>query len=105
MRIKYSPQVNDVYKINYTIEDETIAAVCNGFVNSYNLSLLCDDFYKESVFDGEIVIEAYIAETVFDFVPIINAYRDEAGELYVELLNFISNDASEEEKYPGWLEV
>ena len=43
-------------------------------------------------------------ETVLECNPILKAQRVD-GTLSVELLNFISEDASEAEKFPEWIEV
>lgn len=105
MKVKLSPQVNENKKINYSFDNETITAQCDGLINVYDLSGIADNFYTESEIDGEILIEPYVEETIFCFMPIIKAYRDDAYVLYVELLNFIEKDAIYEEKYPSWFEI
>lgn len=107
MKILFSPQVSiGNKKINYEFNNEIITVRYGDLTNTYNLSQLQDDFYKEFVSEnGEIINIAYIIETTFDFSPIINAFRDETGTLFVEVLDFIDKDATEGEKNPYWLEI
>lgn len=99
IRVFYSPQINDRYKVTYKIEGEIITAY------------LTDTF-------PEVAIET---TDVFDFTNLTNGMAEkitsdlainlvgsvgrEEGILYVELLNFIKDDATEFERFPEWIEV
>ena len=53
---------------------------------------------------GSSVVDYSMIETVLEYNPILKATKVD-GILSVELLNFISEDATEEEKFPEWIEV
>ena len=90
MIIKYSPQVND-NKINYVFETEKIIAELNGVTDIFDFINLPD---------GELLE----IETTLEIQPIIDGYKKD-GILHLTLLNFISNRATDEEKYPSEFEV
>ncbi len=90
MKIYLSPQKSN-REIIYEFEDEKIIATIDNVTDTFDFSTMPDGIMHE-------------VETILDVNPIVSAKRVE-GELYVELLNFISKDATEEEKFPEWLEV
>ena len=91
MKVYFSPQVSDE-RIDYTFENDVITATLNGVTETFDFSEM-----PNGVADS-------IESEVFDFNPVISA-KKENGTLYVELLNFIDGDATEEERYPEWIEV
>lgn len=91
MRIKYSP-IRDDQKITYTFANETITCEINGVQDVFDLST----FPEGAEFQG--------VETLLTVNPIVSVRR-EAGILHVELLAFIPKDASQQERFPVWVEV
>ena len=90
MRVLLSPQRAD-RKINYTFGQDIITAELDGKTDTFDFSQMPD---------GEMVE----VETTLPINPIISARRVD-GVLEVILLNFIGPDATENEKYPDWVEV
>jgi hypothetical protein len=95
MRVLLSPQtrVGD-NSLTYSFENETITVALNGITDIFDFSVFSDD--------GELDVPTI--ETVLEVQPILSAKR-ENGVLSVVLLSFISEDATEEEKFPTWIEV
>ena len=90
MRVLFSPQRDD-RKINYTFGNDTITSEIDGVTDIFDFTQMPD---------GEMVE----VETTLPINPIISARRVD-GVLEVILLNFIGPDATENEKYPDWVEV
>lgn len=94
MRILMSPQVMfEDKRFDFTFLGDTITATFDGETDTYDFSGLPD---------GEV--DFSMIETTLSYNPIIIARRVD-GVLSVELLNFISEDASEFDKFPEWIEV
>ena len=94
MNIKYSPCVSfDRKRFTYVFDGEKIEVAFDGVREIF-------DF--EGFPDGEM--DSFLVETALKYNPIISAKKVD-GILSVELLNFISEDATEEEKFPEWIEV
>ena len=94
MRIYKSPQVGaDEKRFKFELSGEMIVATFDG-VN--------DTFDFTGFEDGEA--DYSMIETILEYNPILKATKV-GGILSVELLNFISEDATEEEKFPEWIEV
>ena len=94
MRILMSPQVMlEDKKFDFTFSGESITATFDGDTDTFDFSGLPD---------GEV--DFSMIETTLPYNPIIIARRVD-GILSVELLNFISEDASEFDKFPEWVEV
>ena len=94
MRIMKSPQIRfDDTHFTFVFERETVTAT---------LGSESEIFDFEGFPDGEM--DSFLVETVLKYNPIISAKKVD-GILSVELLNFISEDATEEEKFPEWIEV
>lgn len=91
MLILYSPVRNDK-EILYVFEGETITAELNGVTDLFDFSVLGE---------GDTIINV---ETTLDINPIIHATRED-GVLKVELVYYHGRDASEEERFPEWMEV
>ena len=94
MKIRYSPCVSfDEKNFTYVFDGEKIEVAFDG---------VSEIFDFEGFPDGEM--DSSLVETVLKHNPIISAKKVD-GILSVELLNFISEDATEEEKFPEWIEV
>ena len=94
MNIKYSPCVSfDGKRFTYVFDGEKIEVAFDG---------VSEIFDFEGFPDGEM--DSSLVETVLKHNPIISAKKVD-GILSVELLNFISEDATEAEKFPEWIEV
>ena len=94
MRILMSPQVMlEDQRFDFVFSGESISATFDGETDTFDFSGLPD---------GEVDFSTI--ETTLPYNPIIMARRVD-GVLSVELLNFISEDASELERFPEWIEV
>lgn len=94
MFIKYSPCVSfDDTHLTFAFEGETVTATLGSESDIFDFSGFPDGRTDSSM-----------VETILAHNPIISAERVD-GILSVELLNFISEDATEEEKFPEWIEV
>lgn len=94
MRIIKRPQIRfDDKRFLFEFDGELITATLDGVTDTFDFSGLPD---------GEI--DSSMVETILMLNPIIGARR-EAGTLSVELMNFISEDATEAEKFPEWEEI
>ena len=94
MRIYKSPQIRADEKLfEFEFSGEVIVATFDGIEDIFDFTGLPDG-------------EAYYSmiETVLEYNPILKATKVD-GILSVELLNFISEDATEAEKFPEWIEV
>ena len=93
MRIYKSPQVGvDEKRFKFEFSGEAITVTFDGISDTFDFTGLPD---------GEV--DFSMIETVLECNPILKAQRVD-GTLSVELLNFISEDASEAEKFPEWEE-
>lgn len=90
MRVLFSPQRSDD-QIEYSFSGETITATIGEQSDTFDFSQMPD---------GEMTA----VNTTLPVNPIISARRV-GGTLEVVLLNFIGPDATEDEKYPDWVEV
>ena len=94
MRILMSPQVMfEDKRFDFVFSGESITATFDGETDTFDFSGLPD---------GEVDFSKI--ETMLPINPIIIARRVD-GVLSVELLNFISEDASDDERFPEWIEV
>ena len=94
MRILMSPQVMlEDQRFDFVFSGESITATFDGETDTFDFSGLPD---------GEVDFSKI--ETMLPINPILIARRVD-GVLSVELLNFISEDASELERFPEWIEV
>ena len=94
MRILMSPQVMlEDQRFDFVFSGESISATFDGETDTFDFSGLPD---------GEVDFSKI--ETTLPINPILIARRVD-GVLSVELLNFISEDASELERFPEWIEV
>ena len=94
MRIYKSPQVGaDEKRFEFEFSVEVIVATFDGVTDTFDFTGLPDD-----------EVDYSMIETILEYNPILKATKVD-GILSVELLNFISEDATEEEKFPEWIEV
>jgi hypothetical protein len=94
MRILMSPQVRaDEKRFEFEFSGEAITAAFDDITDVFDFS---------GFPDGEV--DFSMIETVLEYNPILKATKVD-GILSVELLNFISEDATEEEKFPEWIDV
>lgn len=89
--ILYSPQFNEQDELTYQFEGDKIIATLNGETDEFDFTGMPDGFA------GNII-------TKLPICPIISAKKED-GVLFVELLKFIKMDATEEERFPKWIEV
>lgn len=91
MKIYLSPQVSeDNEKIHYSFDEDIIIARYMGQRDTFNFSSMPNGVAEDIA-------------TTLSLNPIISAKR-ENGELWVELFNLIGLDATEEEKFPEWID-
>ena len=94
MRIYKSPQVGaDEKRFEFEFSGEMIIATFDDVSDTFDFTGLPD---------GEV--DYSMIETILEYNPILKATKVD-GILSVELLNFISEDATEAEKFPEWIEV
>ena len=94
MRVMKSPQISfDGTQFIFAFEGETVTATLGSESDIFDFSGFPDGRTDSSM-----------VETILAHNPIISAERVD-GILSVELLNFISEDATEAEKFPEWIEV
>lgn len=91
MKIIYSPQVNNK-KIKYQFIGEKVVVLLDDMVEEFDFTDMPDGMAET------------ITPDTLPFNPIVEADRIE-GVLYLRLINFIDEDASEEERFPEWMEV
>ena len=93
LRVFFSPIVGLADQIQYTFDKNKITATYKGTVDTFDFT---------GMPDGQL--ELSTLETTLELSPIISAERID-GVLYVELLNPISDDATEFQRFPEWIEV
>lgn len=103
MRVLFTPQIPlDGDSIEYTFDEDIIHAKA-----IYQGRVYRDSFDFKGLPDGELkMYDENGNETIQTELPIsvlLGAKRVN-GELRVELLNWISSDASEEERFPNWID-
>lgn len=100
MRIKYSPCVIDNNKmITYIFEAEKVIATYEEETDIFDFFGMPEGELKTNYLTGETDIE-----TVLNVNPIVSA-KKENGILSIELKNYILPNATEEEKFPDWIEM
>lgn len=90
MQVLLSPQrpVNSEDKINYEFGNDIVTATYKGVTDTFDFSGMPDG-------------RAENIDTTLEVNPIISAERKD-GVLYVKLKNYISEGATNEEKFPDW---
>ncbi|MCW6665396.1 hypothetical protein NHG32_06840 [Aerococcaceae bacterium NML191219] len=89
MKIKFSPQINERYTVNYQFNSDNIIRI--------EMHDLVEDT-TDIMFVDVSPIEAEYVFVPTDFIS--NWFVDESGELHLELLNFVGFDATEDELFP-----
>lgn len=92
MKILYSPIVWDK-NIEYAFGAEKVSVTMDGVTDEFDFTTLPDE---------NTAISDILVATLTQ--PIVSVKRIN-GETYVTVLNPISDDATEEEKFPEWIEV
>lgn len=85
-------------EIKYVFNNDVIKAEYKGISDTFDFSGL-----PNGVLPIHDDIGNELVETELELNPIISA-KKENEVLFVELLNFISEDATEKEKFPEWIE-
>ncbi len=99
MWILYSPQRSDK-TIEYEFEDETIKAILDGVMDTFDFSSLQEgDEVARNEETGQLEIE-----TCLPILPILDARR-ENGEVIVTVITYHGKDAPYEERFPVPLEA
>lgn len=99
MKILFNPQVRDNERIIYKFEENRFKATHKGKSDTFDFTDLPDG--ELQIYDDET--KGLMIETELEENPIMSA-RKEDGTLYVELINFIDPDATESERFPGWID-
>lgn len=99
MKILFTPVLSDAGRINYRFEEDTVIATFNGVSDTFDFSDFPDG--KLQLLDEEIGEE--LIETTLEIQPIREAEIKD-GVLYVKLLNYIGHEATEEERFPDWID-
>lgn len=94
MYVLLSPQNNENQKVHYRFNGEIITITVGSTTDIFD-------------FTGLPVGQANVneIETTLSINPILRAERKEDGDMYVELINFITDEATESEKFPSWMVV
>lgn len=98
MKIFLSPQ-EDSERIYYKFEGNKVSATIENITDVFDFTDLPDG--ELELYDMETGEE--LIKTTLPVNPIISAEKKE-GILYLELLNWISEDASDEENFPVWID-
>lgn len=99
MKILFSPQVNDK-RIIYEFDGEIIRAEIGEHKDAFDFTGVPNG--RLQIVDPES--GDFLLENNLPVNPIISAEKKD-GVLYVELLNWISEDASESDRFPDWIDA
>lgn len=91
VRVLYNPKRGDD-EILYTFEGEVVIAEYKGVTDTFDFSELKD---------GDLVVDI---KTTLETNPITRVARKD-GIIHLFLVHFHGKDATEEERYPEWMEV
>jgi hypothetical protein len=98
MKILYSPQVNTKDTLEYLFESDKITVTYNGEVDVFDFTDMPDGRVNSYDRRNELIV------TTLPTCPIYEAVKQD-GVLSVVLLKFIGEEATEEERFPTWIEV
>jgi hypothetical protein len=105
VRILYCPQYNLDKTIEYSFSGEAVTATIDGVTDTIDFSDMPEGSMDNSVSSMPAGAQwVPPVETTLPINPIIGAERAD-GVLYVTLLRFIDNEATDDDKFPGWQEV
>lgn len=99
MKIFLSPQVSDKANFKYTFEGDALTVVVDKIEDKFDFAGLPDGILQMTNAESEELVE-----TVFENSPLLDAEKKD-GVLYLTLLNRISENATEEEKFPEWIDA
>lgn len=98
MKILYSPQINEIDVLEYEFVGDKITVTYNGEIDEYDFTDMPDGSVARSYGrEPEIISNLPIN-------PVIEAKRMN-GILHVILIKFIPFNATEDKKFPDWIEV
>ncbi len=98
MRVLYSPQLNERDTLEYLFEGDKITVTFNGEVDVFDFTGMSDGFANSYDRRNQTII------TTLPINPVIEATKKN-GILSVTLMKFIGEEATDEEKFPDWIEV
>lgn len=98
MKILFVPQVNEVDTLIYEFVGDKIIVTYNEVVDEFDFTDMPEGAIAKSYGRNPNII------SVFPIEPVIEARR-ENNQLFVKLIKFISTDATEDEKFPEWIEI
>lgn len=96
--VLFSPQVRDTERIAYQFQGEIVRATFKGVTDEFDFSEFPDGELEVTSEFGDVLLE-----TALEFNPIL-AGKKENGNLYLTLMNFIGLNATEEERFPKWID-
>ena len=91
MKVFFSPQFSERV-LKYEFNNDVVTVTLNGVTEVFDFTGM-----PNGVADS-------IESEAFNFNPVISA-KKENNILYLKLINFIGVDATEEERFPEWVEV
>lgn len=102
MRLFLSPQeiTDPKDRILYKFNNQSMECTIDGITEVFNFEGLPDgklDFYNKNTGENNFYTE-------LPFNPIVSAEKKD-GVLYLEIINRIGENASEEEKFPVWVDA
>ena len=98
MKIFLSPIRSDK-EIEYQFQNETITVTLNGEQDTLDLSFIKEGHFEMLNEDGTPKLKTTLPQN-----PIISIKRQN-GELWVVVANYLGKNATEEERFPDWIEV
>ena len=93
MKIKYSPQVNNINNVSYSFKGDIITAIVDGQTDTFDFSSMSNDSVATEI-ESSLLVKV-----------ITMASKDENGELWVTLFKPITSNATEAECFPVWENV
>ena len=91
MKVKLTPQYNPNHNIVYTFGEDSFIAEMDGVTDTF-------DFSKVNELNPRQI------KTILPINPVVLVDRI-GGDLHLVLINYISDDATEMEKFPEYMEV
>ena len=91
MKVKFTPQYNPNQVIKYTFGADSFVAEIGGITDTF-------DFSKVNELNPRQI------KTSLPVNPVVHVERV-SGDLHLVLINYISDDATEMEKFPEYMEV
>lgn len=98
MKIFLSPQQAEISNFKYTFEDDLVIVEKDGVKDEFDFTGLPDGVFEKFDKEGNLIVDTLLGEN-----PIIKA-KKKNGVLYLTLLNIIGENATEEERFPEWID-